>query len=83
MNNLKCRLLLAVGWLIIVVGAILGVIPGPGGIPIVAVGAMIVLSQSRAARKQFIRLQKRFPKVMGSIRRVLKRKRKSNDNQSK
>ncbi|TDI62169.1 MAG: hypothetical protein E2O92_01690 [Alphaproteobacteria bacterium] len=83
MNNLKRRLLLAVGWLIIVVGAILGVIPGPGGIPIVAVGAMIVLSQSRAARKQFIRLQKRFPKVMGSIRRVLKRKRKSNDNQSK
>ena len=79
MEKLKRQLLLALGWLIIIIGLALGPIPGPGGIPIVAAGAVLVLSQSMAARKQFIRLQKRFPKFMGTIRRFLQRKRQKDD----
>jgi len=80
MEKLKSRALLALGWLIIIIGLGLGPIPGPGGIPIIAAGAVLVMSQSRAARRQFIRLERRFPKFMGSIRRLLQRKRRSKDN---
>ena len=83
MEKLKRQLLLTLGWLIIIIGLALGPIPGPGGIPIVAAGAVLVLSQSIAARKQFIRLQKRFPKFMGSIRRFLQRKRHPKDDREK
>jgi hypothetical protein len=83
MKKLKRTLLLAIGWLIIILGAALGIIPGPGGIPLVAVGAMIVLSQSMAARRQFIRLQKKYPKFVGPIRRVMQRRRKNKDDKSR
>ena len=83
MEKLKSKALLALGWLIIITGLALGPIPGPGGIPIIAAGAVLVMSQSLAARRQFIRLQKRFPKLMGSIRRFLQRKRHTKDDREK
>ena len=76
MESLRSKLILGLGWLIILIGLALGPLPGPGGIPIVAGGAMLVLSQSHSARKQFIRLQKRYPKYLGPVRRFLKRSNK-------
>ena len=77
MEFIKRRFLLGLGWLIILFGLALGLIPGPGGIPIVAFGFMLVLSQSLTARKKFVRLQKKYPKFMGSIRKVLSRRKKA------
>jgi hypothetical protein len=74
MEKIRRKFLLILGWLIVLVGLALGPIPGPGGIPIIAVGSMLVLSQSLTARKQFIRLQKRHPKFMVPIRHVLSKR---------
>ena len=78
MDRLRSKLLLALGWFIILFGLALGPLPGPGGIPIVAGGAMLVLSQSHSARKQFIRVQKKYPKFMGPIRRFMTRNKNGN-----
>jgi hypothetical protein len=77
MELIRRRFLLGLGWLIILVGLALGPIPGPGGIPIIAFGSMLVLSQSLTARKQFVRLQKKYPKFMGPIRKLLSRRKKA------
>ena len=74
MELIRRRFLLGLGWLIILIGLALGPIPGPGGIPIIALGSMLVLSQSLTARKQFVRLQKKHPKFMGPIRKLLSRR---------
>ncbi len=76
MQALKRKILLTIGWAIVIIGLALGPIPGPGGIPIVAGGAILVLSQSRAARRQFIHLERRFPKFITPIRRFMSRKNK-------
>ena len=76
MDAIKRKFLLIIGWIIIIIGSLLGVVPGPGGIPIVAAGAMIVLSQSRPARRWFVRLQHRYPKVFGPIRKLIARRKR-------
>jgi len=76
MEFIRRKLLLILGWLIILIGLALGPIPGPGGIPIIAAGSMLVLSQSLTARKQFVRLQKKHPKFMNPIRRLLSKRNK-------
>jgi hypothetical protein len=52
------------------VGAVL---PLHLGVPILVVGLIIVLRASRQARRQFIGLQRRHPRFVFPIRRLLRR----------
>ncbi len=65
--------LLLLGFLIILAGMLIAPIPGPGGIPVIVVGLMIVLRNSFYARRQFVKLQRAHPKTMSPIRRLLRR----------
>jgi hypothetical protein len=58
---------------VIVLGIAIAPIPGPGGIPVIVVGVMIVLRNSFKARRQFVRLSRAHPRVMSPIRRLLRR----------
>ena len=83
MDAIKSKVILAIGWLIMVVALMLGPIPGPGGIPLFALGAMMVMSQSRPARRFFIRMQQRYPNFLGPVRRFMqRRKRRKNTDES-
>jgi hypothetical protein len=66
--------LLTLGWILIGVGLPLAVLPGHLGAPMVAVGLIIVLRVSRPARRLFIGLQRRHPRIVFPIRRLLRRK---------
>jgi hypothetical protein len=61
------------GFAIILAGLAIAPIPGPGGIPVIVVGLMIVLKNSFKARRQFVRLHRAHPKVISPIRRLLRR----------
>jgi len=61
------------GALVILAGAVLTPLPGHLGLPLLVVGLMIVLRYSLAARKTFIRWQKRHPKLVFPIRRLMRR----------
>jgi len=61
------------GSLVIIAGAILTPLPGHIGLPMLVLGLMIVLRYSFQARKQFIRWQKRHPKLVFPIRRLMRR----------
>ncbi len=71
---MKKVLLMALGWLLLVIGPLVGLLPGPGGIPIVAAGLILILSQSYTARKIFVRLERRFPRVLGPLHRFMRRR---------
>lgn len=66
-------LLLTLGGLVLLVGLILAPLPGHVGLPLLVVGLMIVLRNSFAARRQFVRLQRAQPKMVFPIRRLLRR----------
>ena len=66
-------LLAILGGLIVVAGVLISPLPGPGGLPVVVVGLMIVLRNSFKARRHFVRMQKAHPKMIFPLRRLLRR----------
>jgi hypothetical protein len=73
LSKLLRWLLLVVGGLVVVLGIAIAPLPGPGGIPVIVVGLMIMLRNSFAARRQFVRFQRAHPKLIFPIRRLLRR----------
>jgi hypothetical protein len=66
-------LLLTLGGIIMLAGLILAPLPGHIGLPLLVVGLMIVLRNSFAAKRQFVRMQRAHPKLVFPIRRLMRR----------
>jgi hypothetical protein len=65
--------LLAIAWALILVGAVGAVLPGHLGLPLMLVGLILVLRSSFQARRRFVDLQRRHPRLLFPIRRLLRR----------
>ncbi|WP_166574841.1 hypothetical protein [Caulobacter sp. SLTY] len=64
---------LALGWLVVVLGILIAPLPGPMGVPIMTVGLILILRASYGAKRMFVRAQRRWPKALSPIRRLLRR----------
>ena len=64
---------LAVGWVLIAGGLVLALLPGHLGVPLLAIGVIVVLRNSYGARRQFIRLQRQHPRFVFPVRRLIRR----------
>ncbi|HEY2708933.1 MAG TPA: hypothetical protein VGI95_12855 [Caulobacteraceae bacterium] len=73
LRRLGRGLAVGVGGVLMVIGGIGAVLPGHLGAPVLVVGLVISLRASFRARRQFIDLQRRHPKVLFPIRRLLRR----------
>ena len=71
--RIKRTSMVLLGFAIIVAGVLIAPLPGPGGIPVIVVGLMIVLRNSFKARRQFVKLHRAHPRVLSPIRRLLRR----------
>lgn len=67
--------LVVLGAVIVLAGVLIAPLPGPGGIPVIVVGLMIVLRNSFKARRHFVRLHHAHPRVISPLRRLLRRRR--------
>ncbi len=65
--------LASLGVLIVLAGIAVAPLPGPGGLPVIVVGLMLVLRNSFKARRTFVRFQHAHPKMVFAIRRLLRR----------
>jgi len=65
--------LLGLGIVMTVVGIIISPLPGPGGLPVTVIGLMLVLRNSYAAKKMFVRFQHKHTKMVFPLRRLLRR----------
>ena len=65
--------LLIAGLAIVVLGVLIAPLPGPGGIPVIALGLVLVLRNSFWAKRQFIRAQYARPKYVYPFRRLLRK----------
>ena len=66
-------LLLGLGGIIMLAGLVLAPLPGHIGLPLLVIGLMIVLRNSFAAKRQFVRIQRAHPKMVFPIRRLMRR----------
>jgi hypothetical protein len=65
--------LIVAGGAIMVTGFVIAPLPGPFGLPLAAVGLMIVLKNSMWAKRKFIRVQHRHPNFVYPVRRLMRR----------
>ena len=63
-QRLRQSVMVATGWTVLVVGALLSPLPGPFGFPVMMVGGIILLRNSATARKRFARAKRRAPGVL-------------------
>jgi hypothetical protein len=66
-------LLSGIGYGLIAVGAVGSLLPGHLGAPVLAVGLVVSLRASFRARRRFVDLQHRHPKILFPVRRLLRR----------
>ena len=66
--------LFALGIIFLVITAIIGPLPGPGGVVTFAIGAGLILQNSIWARRRYVRLKKWQPKLGGWADWGLRRK---------
>ena len=62
------------GLFVVPLGILIAPLPGPGGIPVIAVGLMLILKSSFWAKRQFIRAQYAQPKWVYPFRRLMRKK---------
>lgn len=65
--------LVILGLAIVLAGVLIAPLPGPGGLPVIVVGLMIVLKNSFKARRLFVQVQRRHPNWVHPVRRLLRR----------
>jgi len=71
---MKRSAMLVAGVLVILAGILIAPLPGPGGIPVIAVGLILVLRSSYWAKRQFIRAQHARPRYVYPFRRLLRKR---------
>ncbi|PXA83467.1 hypothetical protein DMC47_43340, partial [Nostoc sp. 3335mG] len=61
------------GWVLIVLAPVVGLLPGPGGIFVAAAGFALVLQTSQWAKRVYVRFKRRWPRVGALIDRGMRR----------
>lgn len=64
---------MTLGFLVIVLGVLIAPLPGPGGVPVITLGLILVLRASTGAKRLFIKACRRWPRTLSPIRRLLRR----------
>jgi hypothetical protein len=72
-SNVGRNLLVAVGLLLIIVGVIIGPLPGPGFIPLFIGGLTLLLRYANWSKRLYVRLKRRWPKHGAFADRGLRR----------
>ena len=73
LRRIRRMAMMTLGFVIILLGIIIAPLPGPGGIPVIALGLVFVLRNSYWAKRQFIRAQHKRPRYVYPFRRLLRR----------
>lgn len=55
--------LTALGGFLVILSPFVGIIPGPGGIPVFAAGLALMLRNSAWAKRRFVRIKRRWPRI--------------------
>ena len=61
------------GLFVVLLGILIAPLPGPGGVPVIALGLILILRSSYRAKRYFIRAQYARPRWVYPFRRLLRR----------
>ncbi len=64
---------MALGWILIALAPVVGVLPGPGGIFVFAAGAALLIRHSHWAKRLYVRIKRRWPRLGRLTDRAMRR----------
>ena len=67
------RLIVALGMVMVVAGFVLALFPWHPGLPLLVIGLILVLRNSPRSRRRFVVLQRRHPRIIFPVRRLIRR----------
>ncbi|MEI7933361.1 MAG: hypothetical protein WCI21_09985 [Alphaproteobacteria bacterium] len=70
-RNIVRWILLGLGLVLAVLGVLMAPLPGPLGVPVTLLGLILILRNSFRLRRAFVRFQRRHPKTMFPLRKLL------------
>ncbi|MBP2299127.1 hypothetical protein [Azospirillum picis] len=62
--------LIGAGCVIILLGVAIAPLPGPGGLPVILLGGVLVLRNSADARRLFVRSKRRYPRLFAPVEHI-------------
>lgn len=65
--------LVVAGFGVFAVGSLIWMSPAPGGFLLLALGASLVLTNSKIAKRRFLTLKRRYPQLLMPLRGLLRR----------
>jgi len=68
--RLRQLALIGTGWTMIGLGVLIVPLPGPGGLPVMLLGGAILLRNSADARRLFVRMKRRHPRLFHPVERI-------------
>jgi hypothetical protein len=66
--------LIGLGVVLVVLGFLMAPLPGPMGVPVTVGGLILILRNSIWAKRRFVEMQRRHPKVVFPLRRLMRPK---------
>ncbi len=64
--------MMLVGFVLMAFGVLIAPLPGPLGVPFFIGGLILVLRNSTWAKRSFIQMRRRYPKIFGPVRALLR-----------
>ena len=64
---------MALGWLLIGLSPLIGILPGPGGILLFVPGLILLIRNSAWAKRKYVALKRRWPKLGHASDRMMRR----------
>lgn len=74
MERVQRILGLILGLIIIILGVLIAPLPGPFGLPIAVLGLVVALRSSYWARRVFVRFRRKYPRIGGYLRAMLRKR---------
>jgi hypothetical protein len=65
--------MIGLGWFLVVLSPIVGALPGPGGIFVFAGGLILLLRNSRWARRRYCVFKRHYPRIGHAVDKVMRR----------
>ncbi|HYG90305.1 MAG TPA: PGPGW domain-containing protein [Azospirillum sp.] len=72
-DRIRQLVLIGMGWTIIVLGVLITPLPGPGGLPVMILGGILLLRNSADARRMFVRMKRRHPRLFSPVEKLRRR----------
>ncbi|MBI5165468.1 MAG: hypothetical protein HY985_16380 [Magnetospirillum sp.] len=71
---MRKTLTISLGVSLVVLGVVIAPLPGPGGLPVILLGTVVLLRSSAGMKRRWVRARRRWPGALTALDNVVRRR---------